>query len=130
LCYILDAGACGSSSSRDRHPQGIAHIAKHVPDIIEDGSNALPKVFRQLVQRLLDHLKVLYRPVAEIDAGIKDSQQSDLCRKHPSNGPRRPSTNPARTCFITRSGSCGAHARANSSQRPDSQIASSAVCVT
>jgi transposase len=63
-------------------PQGIAHIAEQVPDIIEDGSNELPGLFRQLVQRLMDHLKVLYRQVAEIDAQIKAwHRQSDLCRK-------------------------------------------------
>jgi len=42
-------------------PQSIAHIAEQVPDIIEDGSNELPGLFRQPVQRLMDHLKVLYR---------------------------------------------------------------------
>jgi transposase len=63
-------------------PQGIAHIAERVPEIIEDGANELPGLFRQLVQRLMDHLKALYRQVAEIDAEIKAwHRQSDLCRK-------------------------------------------------
>jgi transposase len=53
-----------------------------VPEIIEDGANELPGLFRQLVQRLMDHLKALYRQVAEIDAEIKAwHRQSDLCRK-------------------------------------------------
>ena len=38
-------------------PQGIGHIAKRVPELIEDGANELSGAFRLLVQRLLDHLK-------------------------------------------------------------------------
>jgi transposase len=72
-------------------PQGIAHIAERVPEIIEDGANELPGLFRQLVQRLMDHLKALYRQVAEIDAEIKAwHRQIDLCRKRekrPGIGP-------------------------------------------
>ncbi len=63
-------------------PQGIAHIAECVPEIIEDASNELPGLFRQLVLRLMDHFKALYRQVNEIDAEIKAwHRQSDLCRK-------------------------------------------------
>jgi transposase len=63
-------------------PQGIAHIAEQVPDIIEDGTNELPGLFRQLVQRLIDHLRVLHRQVLDMDAAIIAwHRQSDLCRK-------------------------------------------------
>ncbi len=62
-----------------------------MPDIIEDGSNELPGLFRQLVQRLMDHLKVLYRQVTEIDVEIKAwHRRSDLsCKleKIPGVGP-------------------------------------------
>src|SRR6195256_2135846 len=34
-------------------PQGIAHIASRVPELIEDATNELPGSFRLLVQRLL-----------------------------------------------------------------------------
>jgi transposase len=72
-------------------PQGIAHIAEQVPDIIEDGSNELPGLFRQRVQRLMDHLKVLYRQVAEIEVEIKAwHRRNDLsCKleKIPGVGP-------------------------------------------
>ena len=37
-------------------PQGISHIATHLPDILEDGENGLPGVFRQLIDRLGLHL--------------------------------------------------------------------------
>lgn len=40
-------------------PQGIGHIAKRVPEIIEDGANELLGSFRLLIQRLVDHLKEL-----------------------------------------------------------------------
>ena len=33
-------------------PQGIRHIAKQLPDIIEDADNGLPGVFRDLIDRL------------------------------------------------------------------------------
>lgn len=38
-------------------PQGIAHIANRVPELIEDATNELPGSVRQLVERLLEHLK-------------------------------------------------------------------------
>lgn len=37
-------------------PQGIGHVTKRVPELIEDASNELPGVFRMLIERLLDHL--------------------------------------------------------------------------
>lgn len=49
-------------------PQGIAHIAKRVPELIEDATNDLPGSFRLLVQRELDQLKELDRQVSEIEA--------------------------------------------------------------
>jgi transposase len=52
-------------------PQGIDHIATRVPDLIEDASNELPGSFRQLIARLLEHLKLLDRQVDEIEAQIK-----------------------------------------------------------
>ena len=52
-------------------PQGIAHIAKRVPALIEDASHELPGAFRVLVDRLLDHLKALDQQVAELEAQIK-----------------------------------------------------------
>jgi transposase len=51
-------------------PQGIAHIAKRVPELIEDASNDLPGSFRLLVQRLLEQLKEFDRQVHEIESQI------------------------------------------------------------
>jgi transposase len=63
-------------------PQGIGYIATRVPELIEDGSNELPGAFRQLVQRLLDHLKDLDRQVGELEAKIQAWHRSnDLSRK-------------------------------------------------
>src|SRR4051812_1578803 len=44
-------------------PQGICHVAKQLPLILEDGQEELPGIFRQLLQRLGDHLKELDRHV-------------------------------------------------------------------
>ena len=52
-------------------PQGIAHIAKRVPELIEDASNELTGTFRLLVQRLMDQLKVLDQQVGEMELQIK-----------------------------------------------------------
>jgi transposase len=37
-------------------PKGIGYIAERVPGLIEDASNELPGLFRQLIDRLLAHL--------------------------------------------------------------------------
>jgi len=63
-------------------PQGIAHIAKRVPELIEDASNELPGAFRVLVDRLMDHLKALDQQVAQLEAQIKAwHRENDASRK-------------------------------------------------
>lgn len=52
-------------------PQGIGHITKRVPEIIEDGENELPGSFRLLILRLVDHLKELDRQVSELEREIQ-----------------------------------------------------------
>lgn len=52
-------------------PQGISHIAKRLPEILEDGENGLPGIFRQLIDRLGMHLKELDRHVDELEAQIQ-----------------------------------------------------------
>lgn len=51
--------------------QGITHIAKQVPELIEDATNELPSTIRLPVQRLMEHLKELHRRVDEIGAQIE-----------------------------------------------------------
>ena len=52
-------------------PQGIAHISKRLPEILEDGENGLPGVFRHLIARLGDHLKELDRQAQELELQIQ-----------------------------------------------------------
>lgn len=72
-------------------PQGIGHIAKRVPEIIEDGENELPGNFRLLIQRLVDHLKELDRQVGELEQEIqqwhKNNPLSQKLAKIPGIGP-------------------------------------------
>ena len=72
-------------------PQGIGHIAKRVPDLIEDASNDLPGAFRLLVDRLLAHLQLLQQQVDEIELQIKawhrTSDASRRLEKVPGIGP-------------------------------------------
>lgn len=69
-------------------PQGIAHIAKRVPVLIEDGANELPGALRAL---LLDQLKALERQLAQLEAQIKawhrDSDASRRLEQIPGIGP-------------------------------------------
>ena len=70
---------------------GIDNIAKQLPDILEDGENELPGEFRQLLQRLGEHLKELDRQVDELDAQIqrwhRENAVSRELAKIPGIGP-------------------------------------------
>jgi transposase len=72
-------------------PQGIAHINTRAPSLIEDATNELPGIFRQLIARLLDHLKVLDQQVDEIEMQIRawhrSSEASQRLEKIPGIGP-------------------------------------------
>ncbi len=52
-------------------PQGIHHIAKCLPSILEDGENDLPGPIRALLVRLGEHLQSLDRHVEELEAQIQ-----------------------------------------------------------
>jgi transposase len=72
-------------------PKGIGHIARRLPELIEDGANELPGSFRQLMQRLMDHLKELDRQVDELEDQIRawhrSSELSCKLEKIPGIGP-------------------------------------------
>lgn len=72
-------------------PKGIGFITTRVPDLIEDASNELPGIFRQLIDRLLEHLKLLDKQVDEIELQIKtwhrDDEMSRKLQKVPGIGP-------------------------------------------
>jgi transposase len=72
-------------------PQGIGHIAKRLPEILEDGENELPGAFRQLLDRLGDHLKELDRQVGELEVQIqswhREHEASQKLAQIPGIGP-------------------------------------------
>ena len=72
-------------------PKGIGHIAKRVPEILEDGENDLPGSFRRLIERLADNLKELDRQVGEMEAQIqlwhRENSASKKLEKIPGIGP-------------------------------------------
>lgn len=72
-------------------PQGIAYVTQRVPDLIEDASIELPGSFRLLIDRLVEHLKLLHRQVEEIEMQIKawhrTSEASRRLEKVPGIGP-------------------------------------------
>ncbi len=72
-------------------PQGIAHIAKRLPSILEDAENGLSDTMRPLMARLAAHLKVLDREVDELEAQIqawhRQNEASRKLEKIPGIGP-------------------------------------------
>jgi transposase len=52
-------------------PQGIRHISKHLPEILEDAENTLPGTFRQLLRQLGEHLKTLDELVRAMEIQIQ-----------------------------------------------------------
>ena len=52
-------------------PKGIAHISPRLPEILEDAENGLPGTFRQLIERLGEHLKELTKQVNELEEQIE-----------------------------------------------------------
>ena len=50
--------------------KGIWHIAKRLPEILEDGENGLPGMMRQLLERLGEELKALDKQVRELERQI------------------------------------------------------------
>ena len=71
-------------------PQGIVHIARCLPDIIEDAENELPMVFRELLLRLRSHLLELNRQVEELEDQIaawhKNNEDSQRLANIPGVG--------------------------------------------
>ncbi len=62
-------------------PQGIGHVAKQLPEILEDAGNDLPGVFRKLLRQLGDHLKELDCRVAELEVQIQIWHREDEASK-------------------------------------------------
>lgn len=71
--------------------QGIRQIAIRLPEILEDAENALPDTFRQLLQRLGEHLKELDRQVTELEKEIqywhRENPDSQRLSEIPGIGP-------------------------------------------
>jgi transposase len=58
-------------------PQGIVHVAKRLPDIIEDAANGLPVVFRELLLRLRSYLLELNRQIKALENQIATWHKSN-----------------------------------------------------
>ena len=71
--------------------QGICHVAKRLPLIIEDAENDLPCVFRELLERLRVHLIELDRQVQELEEQInawhRSNENSQKLTQIPGIGP-------------------------------------------
>ena len=72
-------------------PQGIYHVTKCIPELLEDASNELPVPFRELIDRLAEHLKELDRQVKDLEKQIiiwhRNNEHSRKLEKIPGIGP-------------------------------------------
>lgn len=72
-------------------PQGISHVANRLPQIIEDAEHQLPGLFRDLLQRLVVHLRALHDQVQALEEQIgvwhKGNEASQKLAKIPGIGP-------------------------------------------
>jgi transposase len=100
-------------------PQGIGHVTKRLPQIVEDGENALPGQFRALLLRLSENLKEMDRQVGELEREIKAwHRQSEASRKLdqvPGIGPITASALVAEAMRAFNSAADGGMARSGSS---------------
>jgi transposase len=63
-------------------PQGIGHITKRLPEILEDGQSELPGQFRALLWRLGENFKEMDRQVRELEREIKTwHRENEASRK-------------------------------------------------
>lgn len=63
-------------------PQGIHHIARRIPEILEDASNELSDPMRALLARLLEHLQELQQQAKELETEIIQwHRHNELSRK-------------------------------------------------
>ena len=63
-------------------PQGITHLHQRVPLLLDEAKDELPGVFRQLIERLMEHLKVLNSQVNQLELSIQAWHRSNaLSRK-------------------------------------------------
>jgi len=72
-------------------PKGIGYIVSRVPDILEDATNELLGVFRNLMQRLFDHFKEISMQVKALDMEIqqwhRNNEASTRLAQIPGIGP-------------------------------------------
>jgi transposase len=72
-------------------PKGIGYIVSRVPDILEDATNELPGVFRNLMQRLFDHFKEVSMKVKALNMEIqqwhRNNEASTRLAQIPGIGP-------------------------------------------
>ena len=63
-------------------PQGIGHLNKRLPEILEDGENDLPDTLRQLLARLMAHFRILDQQVTDLEKQITlwHRGDEDSCR--------------------------------------------------
>lgn len=72
-------------------PKGIHILTNRMPEILENAENGIPGLQRQLLQRLIDHLKELDRQVDELEIQInhwhKENESSQKLATIPGIGP-------------------------------------------
>ncbi len=63
-------------------PQGVAHLRKQLPRLLEDAENGLPALAREVLAGLLEQFHELDRDITQYDGKIRDlAKQSEPARR-------------------------------------------------
>jgi transposase len=74
--YVVCWQNTGSSSLK-----ALPTLAMHLPEILEEYENGLPGTFRQLLERLGEHLKALDRQVQELEVQLQSWHRENAASK-------------------------------------------------
>lgn len=70
-------------------PIGISHLFLKVPTMLNEARDTVPGVFRELIHRLLAHMKELTRQVDELEIQIHQWHRASEASRNLLRGPFR-----------------------------------------
>jgi transposase len=63
-------------------PKGLAALRQHIPEILEDGENELPDIYRPTLHRMFERYQLLQLDIEFLDRQIRELvKQNDACHR-------------------------------------------------